>query len=114
MARITLRLPDDLHRRLQDTCRRTGNSLNQTIVAALAQALARSDQAPERNSALMEQLSHIKTALRDITVDIEVSRFPAQLRPEEEVPSREELVARLPTLTPPLSSTILEERRERV
>ncbi len=114
VARITLRLPDDLHRRLQDTCRRTGNSLNQTIVAALAQALARSDQAAERNSALMEQLSHIKTALRDITVDIEVSRFPAQFRPEEEVPSREELVALLPTLSPPLSSTILEERRERV
>lgn len=114
VARITLRLPDDLHRRLQDTCRRTGNSLNQIIVAALAQALSRSDQAPESNSALMDQVLHIQTALRDITVDIEASRFPAHLRPEGEVPSREELAAMLPTLIPPLSSTILEERRERV
>ncbi len=113
VARITLRLPDDLHRRLQDACQQTGNSLNQMIVAALAQALARGDQSPERNSALMDQVLHIQTALRDMTVEIEASRFPAHLRPEA-VPTGEELVGILPTLIPPLSSTILEERRERV
>jgi hypothetical protein len=84
------------------------------IVAALAQALAHGDQSPERNSALMDQVLHIQTALRDMTVEIEASRFAAHLRPEAEVPTREELVGILPTLIPPLSSTILEERRERV
>lgn len=114
VARITLRLPDDLHRHLQDACRRTGTSLNQIIVAALAQALADRDQSAERNSALMDQVLHIQTALRDMTVEIEASRFPAHLRPEAEVSTREELFGTLPRLIPPLSSTILEERRERV
>ncbi len=35
MARVTLRLPEDLHRRLRATAERTGSSLNQLIVAAL-------------------------------------------------------------------------------
>jgi len=41
MARLTLRLPDDLHRRMRAASERTGASLNQLIVAALSDALAR-------------------------------------------------------------------------
>ena len=39
MVRVTLRLPDDLHRRLREKSEEGGTSLNQTIVNALEDAL---------------------------------------------------------------------------
>jgi len=113
MTRITLRLPDDLHRRLEDACRRSGTSLNRMIVAALAQALERRDASADGQSALMDQVSHIQTALREMTVEIATKHLPSQLRPERDVTGQKRPRA-LPTLVPPLSSTILEERREQV
>jgi hypothetical protein len=83
------------------------------IVAAITQALEQGSDVSEGDGGLMEQVSHLRTALREITTEISARRLPAQVRPEPRGAVRKRRV-RAPKLVPPLSSTILEERRERV
>ena len=112
MTRLTLRLPDDLHDRLRNASSQTGQSLNQTIVSALSAAL--DETSPDADqSPLREQLQQVRAALGDLIVEIDVSRFLAELGLAD-THSGEETLRSLPSLDPPLSITVIEDREDRV
>jgi hypothetical protein len=108
--RVTLRLPDELHQRLEARSRAVGASLNQTIVSALHQALARSarDDVDERT----EELRHIRLALGDLLIELDESELPPELRPGDDLPDRDAYRESLPRLDPPLSRTIIDDRED--
>ncbi len=68
MTRVTLRLPDELHQRLRVASQQAGTSLNQLIIVALAEAVAREEGAGQEETSLMEQVRHIRTVLGDLVV----------------------------------------------
>ena len=114
MARVTLRLPEDLHRRLRSTSERTGSSLNQVIVAALSEALARGEGARQAESPLLEQVQHVRRALGDLAVEVDARQLPPHLRPREDLPDTDTLRQSMPELIPPLSATISADREDRI
>lgn len=114
VARVTLRLPDDLHQRLRAISRSSGASLNQLIVAALSAGAVREDEADKAGSALAGQVQHIRAALGDLAVELDASRLPPHLRPGGDLPDRSAFVRSLPALRPPLSATILADREDRL
>ncbi|MBI4493873.1 MAG: toxin-antitoxin system HicB family antitoxin [Chloroflexi bacterium] len=114
MARVTLRLPEELHRRLRAASERTGASLNQLIVAALREALARDAVVDQAEEALLEQVQHIRSALGDLAVELDVNHLPPHLRPREDLPHPDTLRRSMPELVPPLSATIVEDREDGV
>ena len=109
MTRITLRLPDQMHQAFQQLARRAGISLNEAMVAALQQSLTRRE-ASNTESNLVYERQVIELALQGLLAELPMSRLSvkddrnATRTPHEEVP----------LLTPPLSSTILEERSDRL
>ncbi len=112
MTRLTLRLPFDLSQRLRDESRKTGVSLNQTIIATLRSALTRSEAVEGYENPLIEQVEYVRTALGDLVTSLDLSQFPSALQPGRlDIPD-EPNVGSLPKLHPPLSVTILEERSE--
>jgi len=113
MTRVTLRLPEELHARLRATSQRTGTSLNQLVVTTLRDAVAHEDQANNPESALMEQVHHIRTALGGLAVELDSSQFPPHLRPGEDLPDRASFMRSLPRLNPPLSKTVIADREDR-
>ncbi|HYU18789.1 MAG TPA: YlcI/YnfO family protein [Chloroflexota bacterium] len=113
MARLTLRLPDDLHRRMRAASERTGASLNQLIVAALSDALARQAAEGQTKDPLDEQVQHVRRALGDLAVELEMSYLPLHLRPREDLPDPDTLRQSMPELVPPLSATIIADREDR-
>jgi len=113
VARITLRLPEDLHRRLHSASERTGSSLNQMIVAALRDALARAEVAEEMEGSLLERVRHIRRTLGDLVVELETRDLPPHLRPREDLPDTDTIRQSMPELVPPLSATIIADRQER-
>lgn len=113
MSRVTLRLPEELHERLRDVSHRTGASVNQVIVATLRSALT-CDKVDEPAPPLLQQTQVVRTALADLTVDVDPAWFATEFRPGEGVPTRDELVQSLPRLTPSLSATVIAEREDRV
>ncbi len=113
MARVTLRLPEDLHRRLRSTSERTGSSLNQVIVAALSEALARGEGARQAESPLLEQVQHVRRALGDLAVEVDARQLPPHLRPREDLPDTDTLRQSMPELIPPLSATLSADREDR-
>jgi hypothetical protein len=112
VARVTLRLPDDLHRRLQSASQRSGASLNQSIVAAVGDALVQ-DEAGPVDSPLDEQARHVRRVLGELAVELEVSHLPARLRPSGALPATDSLRESMPALVPHLSATISADRDER-
>jgi hypothetical protein len=110
--RVTLRLPDELHQRLQERSHRAGASLNQTVVAVISDALAR-EGAAEHLGERDEQVRYIRVALGDLTVEWDDSGLPSELRPSARPLDRDAFLRSLPRLTPPLSATIVEERDDR-
>ncbi len=113
MARVTLRLPEDLHRRLRSTSERTGSSLNELIVAALSQALAQGEVAGQAESSLLEQVQHVRRALGDLAVEVDARHLPPHLRPSDDLPDTDTLRQSMPALVPPLSATISADREDR-
>lgn len=113
MPRVTLRLPDDLHRRLRSTSERTGVSLNQLIVAALSEVLARGEVVDQAEGSLLEQVQHIRRALADLAVELDLRHVPPHLRPSEGLPDTDTLRQSMPALIPPLSATISADREDR-
>lgn len=113
VARVTLRLPEDLHRRLRSISERTGSSLNQVIVAALSEALARGTGAQRAESPLLEQVQHVRRALGDLVVEVDVSHLPPRLRPRDDLPDTDILRQSMPKLVPPLSATLSADREDR-
>lgn len=114
MSRVTVRLPDDLHRRLRAVSQRTGVSLNQLIMRSLDETLAGQEENAEEESPLMEQVRHLRTALSDIVVELDTDRLPPHLRPGEDLPDCTAFARSLPNLDPPLSATIVADREEGV
>jgi hypothetical protein len=110
---VTLRLPDDLHRRLRFTSERTGSSLNELIVAALSEALARGEVAGQEEGALLEQVQHVRRALGDLAVELDLRHVPLPLRPSEDLPDSDTVRQSMPQLIPPLSATISVDREDR-
>ena len=113
MARVTLRLPEDLHRRLRSTSERTGASLNQLIVAALSEALVRGEVAGQTESSPLEQAQHVRRALGELAAEVDASHLPPHLRPSEDLPDTDTLRQSMPELVPPLSATISADRDDR-
>lgn len=113
MPRVTLRLPEDLHRRLRSTSERTGTSLNQLIVAALSAALARSEVADQAEGSLLEQVEHVRRTLGDLAVELDLRHVPPYLRPSEDLPDTDTLRRSMPSLVPPLSATMSADREDR-
>ncbi len=114
MARVTLRLPEDLHRRLRSASERTGSSLNELIVAALSEALARDELNGQAEGSLLQQVQHVRRALGDLVVEVDVSHLPPQLRPQDDLPDTDTLRQSMPALVPPLSATISADREDRI
>lgn len=112
MTRLTLRLPDDLHRRVRGRCAEAGTSLNQFIVAAVREALARPRAEAGEAMTLQQRVKRLRAALGDMVVEIDPAGFPEWERFAGSLPGHEELARSLPRLDPPLSRTIAEEREE--
>jgi hypothetical protein len=110
-VRVTLRLPDELHRRLEARARAAGASLNQTIVSTLHEALARAAPATDDRA---EALRHIRMALGDLVVALDDAELPPELRPADDLPDVDTLRESMPRLDPPLSRTIIDDRADRV
>ena len=110
-VRVTVRLPDELHRRLEARASSVGASLNQTIVSTLHEALARSndDQTDDR----AEERRRIRMALGDLVVEFDESDLPPELRPGDDLPDRDAFRESLPRLDPPISRAIIEDREDR-
>ncbi len=112
--RVTVRLPDELHHRLAARASESGASLNQTIVAALHDALSRTAHDGSSGDALLEQVQHVRVALGDVIVELDESALPPALRPGDDLPDADTLRQSMPHLVPPLSATIIAEREDRV
>ena len=117
--RVTLRLPDELHHRLQMKARQAGVSVNQSIVTALNESVLSGDDggnADDEHAALLDQVRHIRTALGDLIVELDPEDFPAHVRPTATPIDREGFkgfMRSLPKLDPPLSATIIADREDR-
>lgn len=113
--RITLRLPDELHRRLEARSRAAGASLNQTIVSALHDSLSRRDSDADTGASdLQAQVQQVRLALGDLVAELDESELPEGLRAVELLPDADALRGSLPRLDPPLSATVIADREDRV
>lgn len=113
MIRVTLRLPEDLHRRLRSASERTGRSLNSLIVSTLDEAVPNGEEAVRFNRSLWEQLQQTRRALGDLAVDVDMNLAP-HLWPTADLPDTDTLRESMPRLVPPFSATIIAERDDRV
>jgi hypothetical protein len=108
MARITLRLPEDLHQRLVTQSRVTGRSLNQTIV----------DQLEHRNGVepqtQLTERERFIAALGDLVVPWSEDLIPDWPGAEDVPPLTDEDIERMPRLDPPLSESIIADREDRL
>ena len=114
MARVTVRLPEDLHCRLRAAAERTRTSLNQLIITTLSDALARDAAASQAVDPLFEQAQHVRRALGDLAIELDLNHLPPHLRPREDLPSSDALRRSMPQLVPPLSATIIADRDDHV
>ena len=114
MGRVTLRLPDELHRYLRRLGHRRGTSLNQVIVAALGETVHRDEEIGDERNALAEQVRLARVALADLTVEVDVHQPFPEGCPPTALPTDENAAESLPWLSPSLSMTVIDERRDRV
>ena len=114
MVLLTLRLPEDLHRRLRLASERTGTSMNSLIVSTLDEAVPMGKGAVRPNDSLREQVQQVRRALGDLAVDVDVNRFPPHLWPAADLPDTDTHRHSMPCLVPPLSATIIAVRDDRV
>lgn len=112
MVRVTLRLPADVHRRLRAAAARRGTSLNQMVVAAPSQALAREEDETPAERPMPAQVPHIRQVLSDLVSTLELHALPPHLRPSDDLPESKTLRRTLPQLIPPRSAMLVAERGE--
>jgi len=99
-----------MHQAFQQLARRTGISLNEAIVAVLRQSLTRPEASnTEPNPVYQRQV--IELALQGLLAELELARLPIEQDRDASPTPREEAI---PLLRPSLSSTILEERSDRL
>ena len=113
MARVTLRLPEDLHARLRSAAERSGTSLNQLMIAALTEGLERQAPSPKSGDSLREQVAYLRRALGSLAVDLSTGLLPPHLQPGRDYPDSDTLRSSMPELDPPLSTTIIADRVDR-
>lgn len=58
------------------------------------------------DGSIHEQVQHVRLALGDLAVEVDLQHFPPDLRPSEDLPATEIVRQSMPKLTPPLSATI--------
>lgn len=113
MARVTVRLPDHLHRSLRSESARTGESLNKLIVNAVSNALEPDASAEPPKTPLQKEVERIRRLLGPMVAqESDFSRFPEHLRPTPDLPNTETLTDALGKDIPPLSAAIIQEREE--
>ena len=113
MARVTLRLPDDLHRRLRAASQKRGLSLNDLAIATLSHALAQGNADGEAEDRLFKQVQQIRSVLGGLAVELDANALPAELRPGGDLPDVDTIRQSIPELAPPLSVTIIADREDR-
>jgi plasmid stability protein len=111
MARITLRLPDELHSELVARARRSHRSLNQAIVDILRKA-SYQKQEPAGEALKEIERRRLKAALGDRVMEIKPEDFGPFRTGEWGALDKDALFAAMPRLDPPLSHTIVQEREE--
>ena len=117
MVRVTLRLPEDVHKRIERASRASGRSLNQVMVDALRAA----DLIPPMDAELsdFEKLGRAveerAPGWNDDDEDVEDDDFFNDGVPVPEL-TREELWGLMPKLPPDkwLSKAVIEDREDRV
>lgn len=112
MAKVTVRLPDHLHRSLRSESARTGESLNQLIVDAVSCALEKDRPGTPPKTSLQVEVERIKRLLGDMVGEVDYSHFPEHLRPTPDLPDTVTLAKSLRRDIPPLSAAIIQEREE--
>lgn len=111
-TRLTVRLPERVHRALRAEAARQRISLNRAIVAALSKAL-REVEVGEAFDRLAQERELYRKALAGMLVEIDPQRFLSGLGIRSEPIDADILLPSLPKLDPPLSQTIIEEREDR-
>jgi len=112
MARITLRLPSEVHRRLVTSARESATSLNQVIVDILSDALGCGKTDRPNETPLEAERRRIREALGDLVIEIDPRDFEPFLGPPMDPAERDAIIASIPPMDPPLSHAIIEEREE--
>jgi hypothetical protein len=107
VARVTVRLPDELHERLVVRGRATGKSLNQFIVDSVRSSL----DAPA--AAKLSARERLEEALGDLLATPAEKTFVEPDDEETPLLSHEELQRIMPRLTPSLSASIIADREDR-
>ena len=115
-TRITLELPEALHERLVEVSRRSGASLDATILELVEQGLTRALQpsAPTASANGTPEGGQPQATLREqiqqFLDTVDSRRRGRTFDPEVAARRR----AELPKLDPPISQTIIEDRADRV
>lgn len=114
MGRVTVRLPDHLHRSLRAESTRTGESLNQLIVDAVSNALDVDAPVESPKTPLQKEVERIRRLLGPLVAQGEpdYSGLPEHLRPGPDLPDTETLTDALGPGLPSLSAQIIREREE--
>ena len=86
MTRITLRLPDEVHRRLVENSRLSGASLNQTIVDILSDAVGWGKGQFMYETPREAERRYIREALSDLSIQYHVGDLgPFLHKPAEDI-----------------------------
>lgn len=112
MGRVTLRLPDELHRRLRVKSREKGSSLNETILESIRDGLQQGKEKQRHETPLEKERRLVREALADISSPWDTSNLFPWIPPRPDDFDWEEFRRSLPVLDPPLSQTIVDERDE--
>jgi hypothetical protein len=112
MIRITLRLPDEVHRRLVERAGASALSLNQSIVDILSDALGCGKSSRLYETPLEAERRRLRQALGDSVVEYKARDFASALTKWRTPDELDAVLASLQVLHPPLSRTIIEEREE--
>ena len=111
MTRVTLRLPPEVHKRLVAAAQESCVSLNQTIVDILSDAVGSGKSELPGETPLEAERRRIRAALGDLLIDIRPEDWEPFFGPPMDPARRKAILESIPPLNPPLSQTIIEERR---
>lgn len=111
MARLTLRLPDELYQRLCAAAKRKGISLNQAILESLDQELPPAP-VPENETPEERERRLVREAFAEagILSKMDESKWPPHLHPDNAPKDREAFLASLPKAEKSAAQMISEER----
>ena len=112
MKRLTLRIPDDLHRRLHASSRASHSSLNDTILTMIRRGLTASEEGPADETPRERERRRVHEALASFSSRSDTNSLFPWVPPLPPDFDWEAFRRSLPVLDPPLSQTIIQEREE--